>query len=91
MASTQSSRTTCSTSANTCCLTFISSKTASITKSASANASLVTEPVIRPLRRLAFVAVDAALGGHLVDLGVRVGQTLVHARLVEVGHDDRDL
>src|ERR1700733_2621244 len=40
VASTQSGLTTASTSAKTCCLTFISSKTASITKSASANADL---------------------------------------------------
>ena len=53
VARTQSGRTTASTSAKTCCFTFMSSKTASITKSASANASLVTDPVISALRRLA--------------------------------------
>jgi hypothetical protein len=40
VASTHSGETTASTSANTCCLTFISSNTASMTKSASAKASL---------------------------------------------------
>ena len=54
MASTHSGRTTASTSAKTCCLTVISSKTASMTKSASANASLVSEPVTSALSRLAW-------------------------------------
>src|ERR1039457_4085598 len=49
VASTQSGRTTASTSAKTCCLTAISSNTASITKSASANASLVSDPLTRPV------------------------------------------
>ena len=53
VASTHSGETTASTSANTCCLTFISSKTASITKSASANASLPVEPVTSAFSRLA--------------------------------------
>jgi hypothetical protein len=44
LASTHSGETTASTSAKTFCLTPISSKTASMTKSASANASLVSEP-----------------------------------------------
>ncbi len=53
MASTQLSPTTASTSANTCRLTLSSSKTASMTKSASAKASLLTEPLISAFCRLA--------------------------------------
>ncbi len=45
---------TASTSANTCCLTSILSKTASMTKSASENPSALSRtPVTRALRRLA--------------------------------------
>ncbi len=45
---------TASTSANTCCLTPISSKTASMMKSASAKPSALSRtPETRPLRRLA--------------------------------------
>ena len=53
VASTQSGPTTASTSANTCCLTDSSSNTASITKSASANPSLLTDPLISAFCRLA--------------------------------------
>ena len=53
VASTHSAETTASTSAKTCCLTFSSSNTASMTKSASANASLPVEPVTSALSRLA--------------------------------------
>ncbi len=45
--------TTFSTSANTCCLTDSSSKTASMTTSASAKPSFEVEPVTRPLRKVA--------------------------------------
>ena len=53
VASTHSAETTASTSRKTCCLTFISSNTASMTKSASANASLPVEPVTSALSRFA--------------------------------------
>ena len=53
VASTHSGETTASTSANTCCLTFISSNTASMTKSASAKDSLPVDPVTSALSRLA--------------------------------------
>ena len=53
VASTHSDETTASTSAKTCCLTAISSKTASMTKSASAKPSLDVDPVTSPLRKLA--------------------------------------
>ncbi len=56
VASTHSGPTTASTSANTFCLTDISSNTASITKSASANASLLGEPVTSRLSRDAWSA-----------------------------------
>ena len=49
VASTHSAETTASTSAKTCCLTDISSKTASMTKSASAKPSLLVDPVTRAL------------------------------------------
>lgn len=48
-----SGETCCSSSANTCCFTPSSSKTASITKSASANAALSSEPVTSALSRFA--------------------------------------
>ncbi len=51
VASTHSGETTASTSANTCFLTDISSKTASMTKSASAKPSLLVDPVTRPVRK----------------------------------------
>ena len=53
VARTHSGVTICSTSAQTLFLTPISSKTASMTKSASAKPSLLVEPVMRPLRRFA--------------------------------------
>lgn len=49
VARTHSGETTASTSAHTCCLTPISSKTASTTKSASAMPSLAVSPVISAL------------------------------------------
>ena len=58
---TQVSDTTASTSAKTCCLTLRSSKTASMTKSASANASFVIEPVTSALSRLALSALRRPL------------------------------
>ena len=53
VASTHSGVTTASTSANTCCLTDISSNTASMTKSASAKPAFEVEPVTSDLSRLA--------------------------------------
>ena len=53
VARTHSGLTIASTSAQTCFLTDISSKTASMTKSASAKPSLDVAPVTRPLSRLA--------------------------------------
>jgi hypothetical protein len=52
VASTQVSETTASHSAKTCFLTPISSKTASMTNSASAKPSLLVEPLTRALKRL---------------------------------------
>ena len=61
VASTQVSDTTASTSANTCCLTLSSSKTASMTKSASAKSALSVEPVTSALSRLALSALRRPL------------------------------
>ena len=81
MARTHSGETTASTSAKTCFLTFISSKTASITKSASAKTSaLSTEPVTRALSRLALSGLTRPFAEQLVDLGVHVAHALVDAR-----------
>ena len=65
VASTHSGETTASTSANTCFLTDISSKTASMTKSASANPSLHVDPVTRPLRRFALSGQSRRLASSL--------------------------
>ena len=65
VASTQSGLTTASTSANTFCLTDISSNTASITKSASANASLLSDPVTSRLSRDAWSAESRCLPSSL--------------------------
>ena len=91
VASTHVSETTASTSANTCCLTFISSKTASMTKSASAKSGLVGRAGDEGLEPVGPVVVHAALGEQRVDLAVHVGHALVDARLVEVGEHDRHL
>ena len=91
VASTQVGETTASTSAKTCCLTLSSSNTASMTKSASANSSLLVDPVTRALSRLARSRADAPLGQERVDLAVDVGEALVDPLLVEVGDDDRHL
>ena len=83
---------TASTSANTCCLTPISSKTASMMKSASEKPSaLSSTPVTRALRRLALSWLIRHLQQQLVDLGVDVAHTLVDALLVDVGQHDRHL
>ena len=85
VASTHSGETTASSSAKTCFLTASSSKTASMTKSASAKAALSSEPVTRPLSRLASSGSSRPLAEQLVDLGVDVADALVDPRLVEVG------
>jgi hypothetical protein len=83
---------TASTSANTCCLTPISSKTASMMKSASEKPSaLSSTPVTRALQAVGLVLVDTGLQQQLVDLGVDVAHTLVDALLVDVGQHDRHL
>ena len=88
VASTHSGETTFSTSANTCFLTDISSKTASITKSASANTSLLsTAAGHQGLEAVRLVLAHPALGEELVDLGVDVAHALVDPVLVEVGED----
>ena len=65
VASTHSAETTASTSAKTCFLTDISSKTASMTKSASAKPSLEVDPVTRALRRLALSGLIRPLASSL--------------------------
>ena len=91
MASTHVSGTTASTSANTCRLTASSSKTASMTKSASANPSLRHRPGDQRLLPVGRVGRDPAAGQLLVDLGVHVADAGVDPRLVQVGHHDGDL
>ena len=89
VARTHSGDTTASTSAKTGFLTFISSNTASITKSASAKTSpLSAAPETRALSRLALSGETRPFAEQLVDLGVHVAHALVDARLVEVGEHD---
>ena len=86
---THSAETTASTSANTCCLTDISSKTASMTRSASAKPSLDVEPVTRRVRNEAVSGETRRFSRRPCDLVVDPADALGHALLVEVGHDDR--
>ena len=65
VASTQVSDTTASHSAKTCCFTFRSSNTASMTKSASAKADLSVDPVMRALNRFALSALIRPLACSL--------------------------
>ena len=78
-------------SPNTCCLTPTSSKTASMTKSQSAYSRLVGRAVHERAQPVGGVAVEAALGLELADLVVDVRETLVDARLIEVGDEHRNL
>ena len=89
VASTQSGPTMASTSAQTCFLTDISSKTASMTKSASAK--WFRGAGDEGLEPVGLVGAHASLAEQLVDLAVDVADALVDALLVEVGHDDRHL
>ncbi len=91
VASTQSGLTTASTSAKTCCLTFISSKSASITKSASANAALSSDPDLEGGYRRAAVGRQPPAVKQASDLPVHVPDAGVQPRLVDVGEHDRDL
>ena len=87
-----SGRTTASSSANTCCLTPISSKTASMTKSASPKAvGLVQVAGDQRLEPVGLVLADPALAEQLVDLAVDVADALVDPLLVDVGQHDRHL
>ena len=61
-----------------------------MTRSASAKASLVSEPVTSPLQPAGPVGGDAVPAGQLVDLGVHVAHAGVDARLVQVGQHHRD-
>ena len=74
-------RDTASSSANTCCLTPISSKTASMTKSAPAKLGLVQRAGDQALGDWPRPA-DAALGQQLVDLRVDLAHPLVDPLLV---------